>query len=71
MSIERRLQVDPVACDGFGHCAELLPEFIALDEWGYPVVEDAPLPASLTAHVDRAVKACPRRALRVRGPAKG
>ena len=32
--MEMRLRVDPVACDGFGHCAELAPEFIALDEWG-------------------------------------
>jgi ferredoxin len=66
MSVERRLQLDPVACDGFGHCAELLPELITLDEWGYPVVDDGPLPPHLMDHVERAVKACPRAALRVR-----
>jgi ferredoxin len=66
MSVDRRLQLDPVACDGFGHCAELLPELITLDEWGYPVIDDVPLPAHLMDHVERAVKACPRDALRVR-----
>ena len=30
--------VDPIACDGFGHCAELAPELVGLDEWGYPVL---------------------------------
>jgi ferredoxin len=29
--------VDWVACDGRGLCAELLPERITQDEWGYPV----------------------------------
>ena len=33
------LRVDPVACDAYGFCAELLPERITLDEWGYPVVD--------------------------------
>ena len=32
------LRVDPVRCDGFGHCAELAPELITLDEWGYPIL---------------------------------
>ena len=31
-----RILVDPVACDAYGYCAELLPEAITLDEWGYP-----------------------------------
>ncbi|MBV8463747.1 MAG: ferredoxin [Acidimicrobiales bacterium] len=66
MTVDRHLELDPVACDGFGHCAELLPELISLDEWGYPVVERRPIPAPLLEHVDRAVRACPRDALRVR-----
>jgi ferredoxin len=45
-----RLRVDPVACDTYGYCAELLPERITLDEWGYPIVDGAP-PAR---RVDRA-----------------
>ena len=60
-----RLVVDPVACDAFGHCADLLPELIRLDEWGYPVVQDA-VPPHLVALARRAVRACPRRALSLR-----
>ena len=39
----RRLELvlDPVACDGRGVCAEMLPERIELDRWGYPVIDDA------------------------------
>jgi ferredoxin len=29
------LKVNPIACTGHGVCAELLPELIAADEWGY------------------------------------
>ena len=39
--------LDPVACDAYGYCAELLPEAISLDEWGYPVVDGRPLPPEL------------------------
>jgi ferredoxin len=66
-----RIVVDPAACDAYGFCAELLPEAITLDEWGYPIVDGAPLPADLVAKAKRAVRDCPRRALslRVRVPA--
>jgi ferredoxin len=59
----RRLQVDPVACDGFGYCAELLPELVSLDEWGYPVVAATPVPPALEDLAERAVASCPRLAL--------
>ena len=39
-----RVRVDPVACDAYGYCAELLGEMVALDEWGYPVTSDGPVP---------------------------
>lgn len=61
--ISHRLGVDPIACDGFGYCAELLPELIALDEWGYPIVSKEPLPPYLLELARRAVRDCPRRAL--------
>ena len=57
------LRVDPIACDGHGLCAELLPERIQLDEWGYPIVADEPLPRELERHARRAVAACPVLAL--------
>ncbi len=58
-----RLRVDPVACDAYGYCAELLPELIALDEWGYPRLSDEPVPPILEDLARRAVADCPRRAL--------
>jgi ferredoxin len=60
---ERRLRVDPVRCDGFGHCAELAPELVRLDEWGYPIVSDQAVPARLVEEADLAIRTCPRRAL--------
>jgi ferredoxin len=57
------LQVDPIACDGRGLCAELLPELVRLDDWGYPIVAPGGVPPELTAHARRAVDACPMLAL--------
>jgi len=61
-----RITIDPVACDAYGYCAELLPEAISLDEWGYPVVDGRPLPPELVATAERAVRDCPRRAITLR-----
>ena len=44
-----RISIDPVACDAYGYCVELLPEAMVLDEWGYPIVDGRPLPADLMA----------------------
>jgi ferredoxin len=60
-----RLHVDPIACIGHGLCAELLPERIVLDDWGYPIVDGAPIPPELRAHARRAADACPKLALRL------
>jgi ferredoxin len=57
------LRVNPIACDGSGLCAELLPELIRLDEWGYPIVDGRPVPERLLPHARRAVDACPTLAL--------
>jgi ferredoxin len=56
------LRVNPIACEGHGLCAELLPEIVDLDEWGFPVV-DGEVPAHLHALARRAVAACPTLAL--------
>lgn len=61
-----RITVDPVACEAYGYCAELLPEAISLDEWGYPIVDDRPLPAELMALAKRAARDCPKRAIALR-----
>ena len=51
------LVLDPVACDGRGVCAEMLPERIELDRWGYPVVDGAEIAPALFEH---AVAPCGR-----------
>jgi ferredoxin len=59
-----RLRVNPIACSGHGACAELLPELIRLDEWGYPVLaSDGTVPPWLTREARRAVTDCPALAL--------
>jgi ferredoxin len=61
----KRLRVDPIACDGHGLCAELFPERVFLDDWGYPIVDPEPIPGSLEPHARRAVASCPVLALRL------
>ena len=59
----KQLRVNPVACAGHGACAELLPELITQDEWGYPLVADQPVPHGLRREARRAVRSCPALAL--------
>ena len=62
----QRVVVDPIACTGHGMCAELFPEWIELDDWGYPIVKDEDVPPHLREHAERAIKSCPALALRLR-----
>jgi ferredoxin len=64
MTRAARLAVDPIACDGRGLCAELLPSLITLDDWGFPVIE-GDIPASLQKEAAAVVRLCPRLALRL------
>jgi len=59
------LDVNAVACSGHGQCAELLPELISLDEWGYPLLPAADVPDVLIRGARRAVAGCPALALRL------
>lgn len=61
----RRLHVDPIACAGHGLCADLLPEAVHLDEWGYPILGTGAIGPDLLPHARRAVNACPTLALRL------
>jgi len=61
----KTVHVNPIACDGHGLCAELLPERITLDDWGYPILDPRPVPHTLAEHARRAVRECPRLALRL------
>jgi ferredoxin len=58
-----RMRVNPVACDGHGICAELLPEIVSRDEWGYPMPVVAEIPAELEGHAQRAAQQCPTLAI--------
>lgn len=57
--------VDMIKCEAHGLCAELLPERITLDDWGYPVIDDAPVPRALEDLARRAVNVCPTLAMRL------
>jgi ferredoxin len=62
---QTRIVIDWTACDGRGLCAELLPELVRRDEWGFPLIPDPTVPLSLRDHAERAIAACPRLALRL------
>jgi len=53
------LRVDPIACDGRGICAELFPEMVSLDDWGFPIIDGSPIPPRLVGAAKRAAAACP------------
>jgi ferredoxin len=61
--MSRRLIVNPIACEAHGICAELLPEMVRLDDWGYPIIDPQPVPPHLEGLARRAVAACPTLAL--------
>jgi len=73
MGVRRRtggfvLLVNPILCDGFGHCAELAPDLVRMDEWGYPIITTQPVPLANLAALESAryaVRGCPRQALRI------
>ena len=66
MSTERHLVVDRIKCDGRGLCAELLPELVRLDDWGYPILRPGPVPGHLLPLARRAVEDCPVLAIALR-----
>ncbi len=64
----RPLIIDWTACQGRGLCADLLPELLTQDKWGYPQSRSGPdvlVPDELTRSAKRAVNLCPRLALRL------
>ena len=60
----QRIRVDWPSCRARGLCAELLPEAIGLDEWGYPVI-NADVEQDQHRLAQEAVAACPHLALRL------
>ena len=64
--VERRLRVNPILCTGYGYCAEIVPELIGVDDWGFPIVSDQRIENDdLLGLARRAVATCPRLALLV------
>jgi len=61
----QRLKLNPITCEAHGLCAELLPELIALDDWGYPILVDGPIPPELEALARKAAAVCPTLALKL------
>ncbi len=62
------MSINPILCDGFGHCGELAPDLVHMDEWGYPIITTVPVPLSNLAALESAryaVRGCPRQALRI------
>jgi ferredoxin len=58
--------VDSIACVGHGICADLFPEWIRLDSWGYPIINKEAVPPELLVHARWAVANCPALALHLR-----
>jgi len=63
------LAVDWSTCKGHGLCAELLPDHITLDDWGYPMVSGPVTPAAVK-RARRAVADCPALALKLKPAAQ-
>ncbi len=63
MSREPRLTIDWIACNGYGVCEAAAPDLIVLDDWGYPILPDGPIPPDLVPQARRAVNDCPMLAL--------
>ncbi|KPI14900.1 hypothetical protein OK074_8568 [Actinobacteria bacterium OK074] len=61
----QHLTIDWTACQGHGLCAELLPEHIELDEWGYPLLDQAQISTATIKRARRAAADCPVLALKL------
>jgi ferredoxin len=63
------LVVDSIACVGHGICADLFPEWVRLDSWGYPIINKEAIPPEMLVHARWAVANCPALALHLRAQA--
>jgi ferredoxin len=62
---EQTIEIDWTRCDGHGLCAELVPDRIVMDEWGFPLIRRATVRSSELVDTRRAVAMCPALALRL------
>jgi ferredoxin len=63
--MDQHIAIDWTSCQGHGLCAELLPEHITLDEWGYPQTDGRPIPPRTRRRARRAALDCPVLALKL------
>jgi ferredoxin len=61
--MRQQLRVDWIKCDGWGLCADLLPEQIDVDEWRYPILRLPLVDRDRVHDAQRAVDCCPAKAL--------
>lgn len=67
MALSWHIRWDPIRCGAHGYCAEILPERITLDDWGFPIVGSEPVGPELEELARRAVAQCPLLALKLEG----
>jgi ferredoxin len=64
-----RLHIDWTRCDGHGSCAELLPQLLGLDDFGFPVPRTGERDPAITRRdfetAQHAIRNCPVMALRL------
>ena len=65
MAVKWQVRWDPIRCGAHGYCAEILPERITLDDWGFPIISSEAIGFDLEEHARRAVDQCPLLALKL------
>jgi ferredoxin len=65
MAVKWQIRWDPIRCGAHGYCAEILPERITLDDWGFPIINTETIGFDLEEHARRAVDQCPLLALKL------
>jgi ferredoxin len=61
-----KLIVDSVQCQGYGLCADEIPELVELDDGGYATIPaDGEVTDELQTFAEKAVLMCPAKALRL------
>jgi ferredoxin len=63
MEMNERIRINMIRCRAEGYCAELLPERVHLDDWGYPILDGRPIENGLYEAARDAVRNCPRLAV--------
>jgi ferredoxin len=60
-----RVTVDRDRCSGHARCAAFAPEVYRLDEEGYSVADDQPVPPGWERAAELGARACPEQAITV------